>query len=112
MTLPMKRMNRVSGFRYQVSSFMFEKLTWMAPMDKLRDSMQETIEKLLILQDRDRKILRVQQELAHIAPERETLRAQRRLDAIAARLRQRPRQTNRGRSQAARSGCRGEKDAD
>jgi predicted nucleic acid-binding Zn-ribbon protein len=35
--------------------------------------MQETIEKLLILQDRDRKILRVQQELAHIAPERETL---------------------------------------
>ena len=37
--------------------------------------MQETIEKLLILQDRDRKILRVQQELAHIAPERKTLRA-------------------------------------
>jgi len=37
--------------------------------------MQETIEKLLILQDRDRKILRVQQELAHIAPERETLHA-------------------------------------
>jgi predicted nucleic acid-binding Zn-ribbon protein len=37
--------------------------------------MQETIEKLLILQDRDRKILRVQQELAHITPERETLRA-------------------------------------
>ena len=44
-------------------------------MDKLHDSMQETIEKLLILQDRDRKILRVQQELAHITPERETLRA-------------------------------------
>ena len=37
--------------------------------------MQETIEKLLVLQDRDRKILRVQQELAHIGPERETLRA-------------------------------------
>jgi predicted nucleic acid-binding Zn-ribbon protein len=37
--------------------------------------MQDTIEKLLILQDRDRKILRVQQELAHITPERETLRA-------------------------------------
>ena len=37
--------------------------------------MQETIEKLLILQDRDRKISRVQQELAHIAPERETFRA-------------------------------------
>jgi uncharacterized protein len=36
--------------------------------------MQETIEKLLILQDRDRKILRVQQELAHIAPERENFR--------------------------------------
>jgi predicted nucleic acid-binding Zn-ribbon protein len=35
--------------------------------------MQDTIEKLLILQDRDRKILRVQQELAHITPERETL---------------------------------------
>ena len=38
--------------------------------------MQEIIEKLLILQDRDRKILRVTQELAHIGPERETLRGQ------------------------------------
>ena len=37
--------------------------------------MQETIEKLLILQDRDRKIHRVQQELGHIGPERDTLRA-------------------------------------
>jgi predicted nucleic acid-binding Zn-ribbon protein len=37
--------------------------------------MLETIEKLLILQDRDRKIHRVQQELAQIAPERESLRA-------------------------------------
>ena len=37
--------------------------------------MQEVIEKLLVLQDRDRKILRVSQELAHISPEREGLRA-------------------------------------
>ena len=37
--------------------------------------MLDTIEKLLVLQDRDRKIHRVQQELAHISPERETLRA-------------------------------------
>ena len=37
--------------------------------------MQETIEKLLVLQDRDRKIHRVQQELAHIGPERETFQA-------------------------------------
>src|ERR1041385_3067004 len=37
--------------------------------------MQETIEKLLVLQDRDRKIHRVQQELAHISPARESLRA-------------------------------------
>ena len=37
--------------------------------------MQEVIEKLLVLQDRDRKIHRVQQELAHISPEREGLRA-------------------------------------
>ncbi len=37
--------------------------------------MQETIEKLLILQDRDRNVHRVQQELVHIGPERETLRA-------------------------------------
>ncbi len=36
--------------------------------------MQEIIEKLLILQDRDRKILRVSQELAHIGPERDSLR--------------------------------------
>jgi uncharacterized protein len=37
--------------------------------------MLDAIEKLLILQDRDRKIHRVRQELAHIGPERETLRA-------------------------------------
>lgn len=38
--------------------------------------MLETIEKLLLLQDRDQKIRRVQGELAHLAPEREGLRAQ------------------------------------
>ena len=37
--------------------------------------MQDIIEKLLILQDRDRKIIRVNQELAHIIPDRENLRA-------------------------------------
>ncbi len=37
--------------------------------------MLETIEKLLVLQDRDRKIHRVQQELSHISPERDGLRA-------------------------------------
>jgi len=37
--------------------------------------MQEIIEKLLILQDRDRKILRVSQELAHLGPDRDSLRA-------------------------------------
>src|SRR5215472_2029194 len=36
--------------------------------------MQEIIEKLLILQDRDRKIHRVNLELAHIGPEREGLK--------------------------------------
>ena len=37
--------------------------------------MQEIIEKLLVLQDRDRKIVRVTQELAHLGPERESLKA-------------------------------------
>ena len=37
--------------------------------------MLDTIEKLLILQDRDRKIRRVQGELAHIEPERQALKA-------------------------------------
>jgi hypothetical protein len=37
--------------------------------------MQDIIEKLLVLQDRDRRILRVNQELAHIGPEREGMRA-------------------------------------
>src|SRR5882757_5826398 len=41
----------------------------------LSTSMLDTIEKLLILQDRDRKLHRVQAELGHINPERETLRA-------------------------------------
>jgi predicted nucleic acid-binding Zn-ribbon protein len=56
-------------------------------------SMLETIEKLLVLQDRDRKIHRVQQELAQIAPERETLRnrasaTQTQLDAAKNRVKQ------------------------
>ena len=37
--------------------------------------MQEIIEKLLVLQDRNRKILRVSQELDHISPERNSLQA-------------------------------------
>ena len=37
--------------------------------------MFETIEKLLILQDRDQKIRRVQGELVHIDPERQALKA-------------------------------------
>ena len=53
--------------------------------------MLDSIEKLLILQDRDRKIHRVQQELAQIAPERENLRSrasttQTQLDAAKSRV--------------------------
>ncbi len=59
----------------------------------LYSSMLEAIEKLLILQDRDRKIRRVQQELGHIGPERETLRtraasAQTHLEAAKNRVKQ------------------------
>ena len=55
--------------------------------------MLEIIEKLLVLQDRDRKIHRLQQELAQIAPERESLRAkagstQAQLDAAKNRVKQ------------------------
>ena len=55
--------------------------------------MQEIIEKLLVLQDRDRKISRVTQELAHIGPERESLNAkaastQTALDAAKLRVKQ------------------------
>jgi predicted nucleic acid-binding Zn-ribbon protein len=55
--------------------------------------MQQIIEKLLILQDRDRKLLRVTQELAHINPERESLRGkaastQGSLDAAKLRVKQ------------------------
>jgi hypothetical protein len=45
--------------------------------------MQEIIEKLLILQERDRKILRVTQELAHIGPERDGLQAKARATQTA-----------------------------
>jgi hypothetical protein len=37
--------------------------------------MLDVIEKLLVLQDRDRKLRRVQMELSHIEPERQTLKA-------------------------------------
>jgi predicted nucleic acid-binding Zn-ribbon protein len=55
--------------------------------------MLDSIEKLLVLQDRDRKIHRVQEELGQIAPERETLRSrasstQTQLDAAKNRVKQ------------------------
>jgi uncharacterized protein len=55
--------------------------------------MLDTIEKLLVLQDRDRKIHRVQAELAHISPERQSLKAkaastQTQLDAAKTRVKQ------------------------
>jgi uncharacterized protein len=55
--------------------------------------MLDIIEKLLILQDRDRKIHRAQQELAQIAPERESLRSltvstQTQLEAAKTRVKQ------------------------
>ena len=55
--------------------------------------MLDTIEKLLVLQDRDRKIHRVQEELAHISPERESLNAkaattQTQLEAAKTRVKQ------------------------
>lgn len=55
--------------------------------------MLKTIEKLLILQDRDRKIHRVQDELAHIGPERDALRSkaastQSQLEAAKTRVKQ------------------------
>jgi len=55
--------------------------------------MFDAIEKLLILQERDRRIRRVQEELSHIGPERETLRAkaaatQTQLDTAKNRLKQ------------------------
>lgn len=55
--------------------------------------MLEVIEKLLILQDRDRAIRRLQAELAHIEPERTTFRtkvatAQAKLDTTKQRVRQ------------------------
>src|SRR6185295_19211600 len=56
-------------------------------------TMLEAIEKLLILQDRDRKIRRVRGELAHIDPERQQMRAkgadaQKALDAAKERVKQ------------------------
>jgi len=55
--------------------------------------MLDAIEKLLILQDRDQKIHRIQQELARIIPEREILRvkvstAQTQLDTAKSRVKQ------------------------
>ena len=56
-------------------------LTWLALADnfqfdnKISEHMYEVIEKLIILQDRDRKISKIQDELARIPTEREQLSA-------------------------------------
>jgi uncharacterized protein len=44
-------------------------------VEKVQDEMLETIEKLLILQDRDKQIRRLQAELGQIEPERQALKA-------------------------------------
>src|SRR6202044_586430 len=62
---------RAEGFKCRN----FPALTCFSSLANLNDSMLETIEKLLVLQDRDRKIHRVQAELAHISPERDMLRS-------------------------------------
>ena len=71
----------------------FPALTCVCRLANLFNPMLETIEKLLVLQDRDRKIHRVQAELAHISPEREGLRAkatatQAQLEAAKTRVKQ------------------------
>ena len=48
---------------------------WILSKARRLDHMLDTIEKLLILQDRDRRIQRVRGELAHIEPERQGLKA-------------------------------------
>ena len=50
-------------------------MTWRCRTDTLHVEMLDTIEKLLVLQDRDRKVREVQGELAHLEPERQALRA-------------------------------------
>jgi len=50
-------------------------LTWSGRTVIFAVSMLEIIEKLLVLQDRDRRILRVSHELSHLGPERESLQA-------------------------------------
>ena len=74
-------------------------LTWLALADnfqfdnKISEHMYEVIEKLIILQDRDRKISKIQDELARIPTEREQLSAkfsslQRGLDAAKLKVKQ------------------------
>jgi predicted nucleic acid-binding Zn-ribbon protein len=50
-------------------------LTWILKPDTLIEEMVEKIEKLLILQDRDRRLRRLKAELAAIEPERQGLKA-------------------------------------
>src|ERR1022692_1163540 len=70
--------NRFNVFTHHAPRITFQRLRALTSLQAgviFQPSMQEIIEKLLILQDRDRRILRVTQELAHIGPEREGLRA-------------------------------------
>jgi hypothetical protein len=84
---------RLAAIRKITKNIFAGELTWTRTAVIFTSSMQEIIEKLLILQDRDRKILRVTQELAHLGPERESLRAraaatQSQLEAAKTRVKQ------------------------
>lgn len=68
-------------------------LTWFVTTGSFPGNMLEVIEKLLVLQDRDRKIRRIESELAHIEPERQGLKgktstAQAQLENAKLRVRQ------------------------
>src|SRR5206468_10474319 len=54
---------------------LFVALTWFFNPGTLFEEMVEKIEKLLILQDRDRRLRRLRGELAEIEPERQMLKA-------------------------------------
>lgn len=63
------------------------------PRQTMEGSMQDVIEKLLTLQDRDRRLLRVKEQLARVAPERQMLQekaagAKSGLDTAKTRLKQ------------------------
>jgi predicted nucleic acid-binding Zn-ribbon protein len=74
--VPPTNLNHTREWRRELTCWGgMDNLLWLAGRERCSERMLESIEKLLVLQERDKQLRQTRSELAHIEPERQSLRA-------------------------------------